>query len=34
MLDVGEALRWITVDAETRDLLDKVQRTLSKLARR
>jgi four helix bundle protein len=34
VLDVGEALRWILVDAETKDLLDKVQRTLSKLAKR
>ena len=34
VLDVGEALRWIRVDAETKDLLDKVQRTLGKLGRR
>ena len=34
VLDVGEALGWVRLDEETRDLLDKVQRTLAKLARR
>jgi four helix bundle protein len=34
VLDVAEAYGWLTVDEETRDLLDKVQRTLAKLTRR
>jgi four helix bundle protein len=34
VLDIAEALGWVKLDDETRDLLDKVQRTLAKLARR
>jgi hypothetical protein len=34
VLDIAEAYGWLTVDAGTRDLLDEVQRTLAKLARR